>query len=122
MRLGQKFEVSLAVAALGVVYDDICTSPLYAFRESLSVRSLEPTQASVFGIFWLIFWTIVVVVTVKYVAFVAHILHLPANLPRALLVPLSGRVRATSRSPGQRPRFALSQPSGSTGYSLCTIT
>jgi len=59
----------LTVAALGVVYGDIGTSPLYAFRESLNA-SLEPTEASVLGILSLIFWAILIVVTAKYVVLV----------------------------------------------------
>lgn len=60
----------LALAALGVVYGDIGTSPLYAFRESLNAHGLTPTQANVMGVLSLIFWTLLVVVTIKYVWFV----------------------------------------------------
>jgi len=58
------------VATLGVVYGDIGTSPLYAFRESFAVANLEVTEASILGVLSLIFWALVLVVTVKYLTFV----------------------------------------------------
>ena len=61
---------ALLIAALGVVYGDIGTSPLYALRESLNAYSLKPTPDNVLGILSLIFWAILLVVTVKYVFFV----------------------------------------------------
>jgi len=62
----------LAISALGVVYGDIGTSPLYAFRESFLGRGheLAVTEANVLGILSLIFWSLVVIVSIKYVAFV----------------------------------------------------
>jgi KUP system potassium uptake protein len=66
----KKSKLGLAVAVLGVVYGDIGTSPLYAFRESLNAYSLEPTEVSVLGILSLIFWAILIVVTAKYVVLV----------------------------------------------------
>ena len=63
-------QVSLLIAALGVVYGDIGTSPLYALRESLNAYALQPTPDNVLGILSLIFWAILLVVTVKYVFFV----------------------------------------------------
>jgi KUP system potassium uptake protein len=58
------------IATLGVVYGDIGTSPLYAFRESFAVADLEVTEASILGVLSLIFWALVLVVTVKYLTFV----------------------------------------------------
>ncbi|HZM11796.1 MAG TPA: potassium transporter Kup [Candidatus Limnocylindrales bacterium] len=62
----------MLLAALGVVYGDIGTSPLYAFRESLKSAggSVAATEAAVLGILSLIVWTLVIVVTLKYVLFV----------------------------------------------------
>ena len=57
---------NLTVAALGVVYGDIGTSPLYAVRQSL-VEFGETTAASVLGVISLITWSLILVVTVKYV-------------------------------------------------------
>jgi KUP system potassium uptake protein len=61
----------LVVAALGVVYGDIGTSPLYAFRESLaSEGEIAVTEANVVGILSLIIWSLLIIITVKYVAIV----------------------------------------------------
>lgn len=58
----------LTIAALGVVYGDIGTSPLYALRESAlaASRHLAP-QAAVMGVLSLIVWSLIIVVTLKYV-------------------------------------------------------
>ncbi len=61
----------LALAAVGVVYGDIGTSPLYAIRECLhGPHSVAPTPANVLGVLSLVFWTLVVVVTLKYQVYV----------------------------------------------------
>jgi len=57
---------NLTLAALGVVYGDIGTSPLYAVRQSL-VNFGDLSEAAIFGALSLIFWSLVLVVTVKYV-------------------------------------------------------
>lgn len=60
--------LTLALAAIGVVYGDIGTSPLYALKESLSESTgITLTEANVLGILSLMFWSLVGVVTVKYV-------------------------------------------------------
>jgi KUP system potassium uptake protein len=67
---------ALIVAALGVVYGDIGTSPLYAFRECLSPeRGVTLTPAAVLGLLSLIFWALMLVVTLKYVVFVLRADH-----------------------------------------------
>jgi KUP system potassium uptake protein len=62
---------SLLLAALGIVYGDIGTSPLYAFREALRAApaGIEPRQHTL-GCVSLIFWALIIVVTVKYVMIV----------------------------------------------------
>jgi KUP system potassium uptake protein len=61
----------LALGALGVVYGDIGTSPLYAFRACLQAAGpLTAQPATVLGLLSLIFWAITLVVTVKYVGLV----------------------------------------------------
>src|SRR5947207_3162655 len=57
------------LAALGVVYGDIGTSPLYAVRQSLLAFG-DTSEAAIFGVLSLIFWSLVLVVTVKYVIFI----------------------------------------------------
>ena len=62
---------SLALAALGVVFGDIGTSPLYAFQVALTgVGHSVPAAADVLGIVSLILWALVVMVSLKYVTFI----------------------------------------------------
>jgi K+ transporter len=59
--------LSLSLLALGIVYGDIGTSPLYAMRECFYGSHPVPlTQANVLGVLSLIFWSLVIVVMVKY--------------------------------------------------------
>jgi len=60
----QKTTASLALAALGIVYGDIGTSPLYALHQSL--KNLPLTTPNVLGILSLIFWALTLIVTLKY--------------------------------------------------------
>ena len=61
----------LAFAALGVVYGDIGTSPLYAMREAFRPESgIAATPANVLGVLSLIFWALILVISVKYLGFV----------------------------------------------------
>lgn len=59
--------LALAVGAVGVVYGDIGTSPIYAFREALRATGGDPGRAEVLGILSLLVWTLFLIVTVKYV-------------------------------------------------------
>src|SRR4051794_23870882 len=63
---------ALTLAALGVVFGDIGTSPLYALHAVFSVDGaiVKPTQANVYGVISLVFWAITLVVSVKYVTFI----------------------------------------------------
>lgn len=62
---------TLAFAALGIVFGDIGTSPLYTLKECFSGHfGLTPTPENVIGILSLIFWSILLVVSLKYVSFV----------------------------------------------------
>jgi len=64
-------EATLTLAALGVVYGDIGTSPLYAVRESvLAVAGIGTHEQQVLGAISLIFWSLLIVVTFKYVIFI----------------------------------------------------
>jgi KUP system potassium uptake protein len=60
---------ALSLAALGVVFGDIGTSPLYAFRLCFNSET-PPTEASVLGILSLIFWSLAGLITVKYLTLV----------------------------------------------------
>ncbi|NHH79481.1 Low affinity potassium transport system protein kup [Burkholderia gladioli] len=62
---------ALAVAAIGVVFGDIGTNPLYSLKEAFSpAHGIPLTQASILGVISLLFWAIMLVVGVKYVLFV----------------------------------------------------
>ena len=61
---------ALLVGALGVVFGDIGTSPIYAFRESLRAAGGETAEATVLGVVSLVFWAVVLVVAAKYVLLV----------------------------------------------------
>ena len=66
-----RYLAALSLAALGVVYGDIGTSPLYALRESFGeMYGVAPTPANVLGVLSLIFWSLILVISVKYLAFV----------------------------------------------------
>jgi KUP system potassium uptake protein len=61
----------LALAALGIVYGDIGTSPLYALKEVFAGTHPVPiTPANIFGILSLVFWSLMIVVSIKYVVFI----------------------------------------------------
>lgn len=69
-RQSPKYVALLTLGAIGVVFGDIGTSPLYAFREAFAVADLEVTEATVLGVLSLIFWALILVVTLKYLSFV----------------------------------------------------
>jgi KUP system potassium uptake protein len=62
--------LGLAIASIGVVYGDIGTSPLYAFREAVNAATgpdAAPTPQGVYGVLSLILWALIFIVTLKYV-------------------------------------------------------
>jgi KUP system potassium uptake protein len=66
-----RYLATLSLLALGVVYGDIGTSPLYAIRECFyGPHAVAPTHAHVLGVLSLIFWALVVVISIKYLVFV----------------------------------------------------
>jgi KUP system potassium uptake protein len=67
----QKSAAALALGAIGVVFGDIGTSPLYAIKEAFAgAHPLTPDQPHVLGVLSLIFWSIMLIVTTKYVAII----------------------------------------------------
>ncbi len=59
---------ALALAALGVVYGDIGTSPLYAFKEAFAgAHGLAPTEANVLATLSALFWAMTLIISIKYV-------------------------------------------------------
>jgi KUP system potassium uptake protein len=86
---------TLLLGALGVVFGDIGTSPVYAFRESLKAAG-GPSEAAVFGVLSLVFWAIVLVVAIKYVVFVMRADNEGEGGTMALLslaLPVAGPLR-----------------------------
>jgi len=61
---------ALALGAIGVVYGDIGTSPLYTLQTTLSHDGMKPTPESIYGVLSLIFWAQILVVSLKYVVFI----------------------------------------------------
>ncbi len=62
---------ALSLAALGVVFGDIGTSPLYALRECFhGDYAVAVSRANIFGVLSLMFWSLILVVTLKYLTFV----------------------------------------------------
>ncbi len=67
----RRYLATLTVAALGVVYGDIGTSPLYALRTAFyGAHAIALTPTNVLGVLSLILWALVVIISVKYVVFV----------------------------------------------------
>ena len=92
----------LIVGALGVVFGDIGTSPLYALKvavEAAGGNSNASLQVPVFGILSLITWALIVVVTLKYVAVVMRADNRGEGGIMALLA-------LATRAIGERPRLA----------------
>jgi len=66
-----KYLATLSLTALGVVFGDIGTSPLYALRECFRGGGVNPGDPdNVFGVLSLIFWALLIVVTLKYLSYV----------------------------------------------------
>jgi KUP system potassium uptake protein len=61
---------ALCLLVIGVVYGDIGTSPLYAFREAFGQHGVLALRENVLGVLSLIFWSLIIVVSVKYATFI----------------------------------------------------
>ncbi len=86
--------VALAVSAVGVVFGDIGTSPLYAFRETFAGHhplTLDPMH--IMGVTSLIFWSMMIVVSVKYVTIIMRADNKGEGGSLALLALISGRTK-----------------------------
>jgi KUP system potassium uptake protein len=84
----------LTLAALGVVYGDIGTSPLYAIRECFfGPHAVAVTRANVLGVLSLVFWTLAVVVTLKYQVYVLRADNRGEGGILALMALVRGRLR-----------------------------
>jgi KUP system potassium uptake protein len=86
------------VAALGIVYGDIGTSPLYALRECfIGKHGVAPSPENVLGILSLIFWSLVIIVALKYHVYVLRL----DNRGEGGILALLGLVRGKRRRRGR---------------------
>src|SRR6185503_3315831 len=70
-REDRAYLLKLAIAAIGVVYGDIGTSPLYALRECFhGAHAIPITRGNVLGVLSLMIWSLLVIVTLKYLVYV----------------------------------------------------
>lgn len=84
--------LTLTLGAIGVVYGDIGTSPLYALRECFSEHTgVAVTPANVIGLLSLIVWSLIVIVSVKYVTFMLRADHRGEGGELALLTLVAPR-------------------------------
>ncbi|MFZ5575659.1 MAG: potassium transporter Kup [Pseudomonadota bacterium] len=88
---------TLALGALGIVFGDIGTSPLYTMKEVFGGHHLPLTQPNVLGILSLVFWSLTLVVSVKYVSVMMHADNKGEGGILALLSLLQGQVPLGSR-------------------------
>ncbi len=87
----------LAVAALGIVFGDIATSPLYAMQEAFGAHGVRPTGENVLGILSLTFWSLIGVVSLKYVLFIMRAHNKGEGGIMALLALAQGALRDRPR-------------------------
>jgi KUP system potassium uptake protein len=97
---GQGPLYKLAIGAVGIVYGDIGTSPIYAFRETFAGHhTLIPDRLHIYGVLSLIFWSMMVMVTLKYVTVIMRADNKGEGGSLALLAlinrSLEGRVKWT---------------------------
>src|SRR5688572_10929152 len=95
---------ALSFMALGIVYGDIGTSVLYAVRESFGEQhGLPPTSENLLGVISLVFWALVIIVSIKYLVFAVR----ADNRGEGGILVLSGRVAPYLRSSRRLRMVAL---------------
>lgn len=95
---------ALTLAAIGVVYGDIGTSPLYALKEVFANGHVALTQDNIHGVLSLMFWTLVIVVSLKYVVL---ILRADNNGEGGLIAMLALASQAVKDRPALRGRLLV---------------
>jgi KUP system potassium uptake protein len=70
--VGKSGQIGLALGAIGVVFGDIGTSPLYSMQTVFSTdhSEVKPTSTDVYGVISLVFWAITLIVSIKYIVFI----------------------------------------------------
>jgi KUP system potassium uptake protein len=102
-RISRRQLAPMAVAALGVVFGDIGTSPLYAMSACFTGPGIEVTPEHILGVLALIFWTLVVVILLKYVMVVLN----ADNKGEGGVLALTALVINTSRESPRRKWYAM---------------
>jgi len=99
-----RYLATLSLVALGVVYGDIGTSPLYAIREAFhGQHAIAVTEGNILGVLSLIFWSLTLVVTIKY-----HIVIIRAdNKGEGGVLALMALVHGTRLARGLSPRRVI---------------
>ncbi|TDR36608.1 KUP system potassium uptake protein [Tahibacter aquaticus] len=93
-----RFRAGLLIAAIGIVFGDIATSPLYAMQEAFGVHGVRPTPENVLGVLSLVFWSLIGVVSLKYVFFIMRADNKGEGGIMALLALAQRAVRGDRRS------------------------
>ncbi|HEX7437993.1 MAG TPA: KUP/HAK/KT family potassium transporter, partial [Caldimonas sp.] len=93
---------ALTLGAVGVVYGDIGTSPLYALKEVFADGRVPLTTANIYGVLSLVFWTLTVIVSIKYVVL---ILRADNNGEGGLIAMLALASQAVKDRPKLRQRL-----------------
>ncbi len=93
----------LMLGALGVVYGDIGTSPLYAIQTTFGEHGIAPTPDNVLGVLSLVFWSLMIVVSFKYIVFVMR----ADNKGEGGIMSLMALAQRAVRGGNPRVRLAL---------------
>ena len=99
-----RYLAGLSLLALGVVYGDIGTSPLYALREAFhGPHGIPVTSGNILGVLSLIFWSLVLIVTIKY-----HLVIIRAdNKGEGGILALMALIQGTRVARGLKPRRTI---------------
>ncbi|HVH44383.1 MAG TPA: KUP/HAK/KT family potassium transporter, partial [Labilithrix sp.] len=101
-------KLGLALGALGVVYGDIGTNPLFALQEAFGgSEALPRTPANVLGVLSLVFWSLVVVVSIKYLTFVMRASNQGEGGILALLALVPKTAEAADGKTKERPAWLV---------------
>jgi KUP system potassium uptake protein len=106
---------ALSLAALGVVYGDIGTSPLYTLKVVLGAAGKHPTPEAVLGSLSLIVWTLIFITTVKYIILALRVDNQGEGGVLALMALLS-------RKPGRRLVLLIGMFGAALVYGDCALT
>src|SRR5262249_38097884 len=99
-----KYLAALALGALGVVYGDIGTSPLYSLRECfVGAHAIGVTRDNVYGILSLVCWSLTLIVTLKYLLYVLR----AGNKGEGGILALMTLASSSMASPRRRAALAV---------------